>query len=63
MEIISVDGQRATTWVVGVVRLVPTGDSKTGRLHALLTVSNLCHCIDHSYFIQPLLMSLGFPKK
>ena len=65
MRIISYDGDWASVRAVGIVRLVSTADSRTERLHLLVTASNSRHCIAHTYMylIQPSLMSAGFPKK
>ena len=45
MQIISDDGHWASARFVCVVRLVFTADSRTKRLHLLLTASNSRHCI------------------
>ena len=63
VRIISDNGHRAGARAVRVVRLVPTADSRIEGLHLLLKASNSHHCIAHTYLIQPLLVSAGFPKK
>ena len=60
---VSDDGHHASTRTVCVVRVVPTADSRTEKLHVLLTASSDCHHLTCTYFIQPSLMSPGFPKK
>ena len=59
MEIIQ-DSHQASARPVHIVQLISKADSRTERLHVLLTVSNSHHCIAH---IQPSLMSVGFPKR
>ena len=44
---------------VCVVQLISMADSRTERLCLLLTA---CNSIAHTYFIQPLLISAGFPE-
>ena len=63
MQIIYDDSQQAITWVVCVIRHVFIADSKTGRLHILLTVSFVTVLLVRMYLIQPSLMSMGLPKK
>ena len=63
MRIVSYNDHQASTRVVCVVRLVSMADSRTERLHVLPTASNSCHGNACAYFIQPSLMSVGFPKK
>ena len=57
MRTIYDNSQRATTWVVGVVRLVSTDNSRTRRLHILLTASDIClllyrSCISYQAIID-----------
>ena len=52
MGIISDDSHWAETMAVCIVRLIFSSDSRTGRLHLLLTASKSCHCIARMYFIQ-----------
>ena len=63
MQIISDNDHRNRAKAVHVVRVVSTADSRTERLHVLLTASNSCHCIARMYLIEPSLISAGFPKK
>ena len=41
----------------------PLLTARLERLRLLLTASNSGYCIAHTYLIQPLLMSVGFPKE
>ena len=63
MRIISDDGNQTSARAVCVVQLISTADSRTERLHLVLTASNSRHRIARMYLIQPLLMLAGFPKK
>ena len=62
----AMNGQKSSTRAVCAVTLVSTADSRTVRLHVLLTVSKSRHYIAGTYLIQPLLMSvhsLDLPNK
>lgn len=48
---------------VCVVQLVSMADSRTEMLHKLLPASNSHHCLTCTCLIQPLFMSVVFPKK
>ena len=63
MQIISDDGLQANARAVCVVQLFSMADSRTERLHILLTASNSRHSITHTYLIQLSLMSVGFLKE
>ena len=63
VRMISDHGHHASARTVCVVQVVPTADSRTERLHVLLTASSNRHRLTRTYLIQPSLMSPGFPKK
>ena len=63
MTIFSDDNHHASTSVIYVVQVVSTTHSRTERLRPLLIVSSNCHGLVHTNLIQPLLMSVGLPKK
>jgi len=58
MQIISDDGHWAETRAVCIVRLIFSSDSRTGRLHLLLTASNSRHCIAH-YVLYPVVIGVN----
>ena len=49
MQMISADSLRASTRAIHVAQLSSMADSRTERLHVLLTASNSRHCITHMY--------------
>ena len=63
VRIISDDGHHASQ-AIHVVRAVSMADSRTERLHILLTASSNHHRLTHMYFkfIKLSLMSVGFPN-
>ena len=62
VQIIFDDSHQASGSSVCVVQLASRADSKTERLHELLTGSNSHRCIACVNLIQPLLMSAVFRK-
>ena len=63
MRIIFYDGHGASARAVRVVRLVSTADSRTERLHLLLTMPNSRHCIAHLYPYPAIVDVCGLSKE
>ena len=60
---ISDDGHHASARTVCVVRVVPTADRRSERLHVLLTASTNRHHLTLTYFIQPIVDVSGLSRE
>ena len=63
MWIISDNSHLVSARAVCVVQLISMAESRTERLHILLTASSSRHRLTCAYLIQPSLVSAGFLKK